>query len=75
MASYESHESYMVNRTREEEEKLGITTMYNNMRLTKEVEELKGRVKQLETDMAYKQRVTYASSPEEQRIYDLRQTD
>ena len=49
--------------------------MYNNMRLTKEVEELKGRIKQLETDMAYKQRITYASSPEEQRIYDLRKTD
>ncbi len=72
MASYES---YMVNRIKEEEEKLGTTTMYNNMRLTKEVEELKGRIKQLETDMAYKQHITYATSPEEQRIYDLRKTD
>ncbi len=72
MASYES---YMVNRIKEEEEKLGTTTMYNNMRLTKEVEELKGRIKQLETDMAYRQRITYATSPEEQRIYDLRKTD
>jgi hypothetical protein len=65
----------MVNRIKEEEEKLGTTTMYNNMRLTKEVEELKGRIKQLETDMAYKQHITYATSPEEQRIYDLRKTD
>ena len=72
MASYES---YMVNRIKEEDEKLGTTTMYNNMRLTKEVEELKGRIKQLETDMAYRQRITYATSPEEQRIYDLRKTD
>ena len=55
MASYES---YMVNRIKEEEEKSGTTTMYNNIRLTKEVEELKSRIKQLETDMAYN---TYAS--------------
>lgn len=55
-----------------EERKLGYNTEYNNMRLTKEIEELKGRIKQLETDMAYQ---TYATSPEEQRIYDLRKTD
>mgnify|MGYP003135286275 FL=1 len=72
MASYESS---MVKRIREEEEKSGHITMYNNIRLTKEVEELKGRIKQLETDMAYRQHITYASSPEEQRIYDLRKTD
>lgn len=51
---------------------LGENVEYNNMRLTKEIEELKGRIKQLETDMAYQ---TYATSPEEQRIYDLRRTD
>ena len=38
MASYESS---MVKRIREEEEKSGHITMYNNIRLTKEVEELK----------------------------------
>ena len=55
-----------------EERKLGYNTEYNNMRLTREIEELKGRIKQLETDMAYQ---AYATSPEEQRIYDLRKTD
>ena len=70
MASYEK---YMTDRLKEEES--GSITMYNNIRLTKEVEELKGRIKQLETDMAYKQHIKYASSPEEQRIYDLRKTD
>ena len=70
MASYEK---YMTDRLKEEES--GSITMYNNIRLTKEVEELKGRIKQLETDMAYKQHITYASSPEEQRIYDSRKTD
>ena len=48
MASYEK---YMTDRLKEEES--GSITMYNNIRLTKEVEELKGRIKQLETDMAY----------------------
>ena len=65
-----SYEKYMTDRLKEEES--GSITMYNNIRLTKEVEELKGRIKQLETDMAYN---TYATSPEEQRIYDLRKTD
>ena len=51
---------------------VGENVEYTNMRLSKEVEELKGRIKQLETDMAYQ---TYATSPEEQRIYDLRKTD
>jgi len=67
MASYEK---YMTDRLKEEES--GSITMYNNIRLTKEVQELKNRIKQLETDMAYN---TYATSPEEQRIYDLRKTD
>ena len=56
----------------QQESQLGVNTEYNNMRLTREIEELKGRIKQLETDMAYQ---TYAKSPEEQRIYDLRRTD
>jgi arginine repressor len=51
---------------------VGENVEYTNMRLSKELEELKGRIKQLETDMAYQ---TYATSPEEQRIYDLRKTD
>lgn len=55
-----------------EEKVLGVNTEYNNMRLTAEIEQLKNRIKQLETDMAYQ---TYATSPEEQRIYDLRRTD
>lgn len=67
-----SYEAYMVKRMKEEDAKLGVNTEYNNMRLTKEIEDLKGRIKQLETDMAYN---TYATSPEEQRIYDLRRTD
>lgn len=65
-----SYEKYMTDRLKEEES--GSITMYNNLRLTKEVQELKNRIKQLETDMAYN---TYATSPEEQRIYDLRKTD
>lgn len=55
-----------------EDRVLGVNTEYNNMRLTAEIEQLKNRIKQLETDMAYQ---TYAISPEEQRIYDLRRTD
>ena len=65
-----SYEKYMTDRLKEEES--GSITMYNNIRLTKEVQELKNRIKQLETDMAYN---TYATSPEEQRIYDLRKSD
>ena len=35
------------------EEQLGITTQYSNMRLTREITELKERLKRLETDMAH----------------------
>ena len=52
-----------------EERVLGENVEYTNMRLTKEIEELKNRIKTLETDMAY---TAYATSPEEQRIYDLK---
>lgn len=50
----------------------GVNTEYTNMRLTKELEELKERLKKVETDMAYTQKVRFAQSPEEQRIYDLK---
>jgi len=50
-----------------EERELGVDTEY--MRLTAEINQLKDRIKQLETDMAY---TAYATSPEEQRIYDLK---
>jgi hypothetical protein len=68
--THESHETYMKRRLKEEN--IGVNTEYTNMRLTAEIEQLKNRIKQLETDMAYN---TYATSPEEQRIYDLRRTD
>ena len=63
----ERHEDYMKRRLREEG--IGVNTEYTNMRLTKEIEELKNRIKTLETDMAY---TAYATSQEEQRIYDLK---
>ena len=66
----ERHEDYMKRRLHEEG--IGVNTEYTNMRLTKEIEELKDRIKTLEADMAY---TAYATSPEEQRIYDLRQKD
>ena len=53
------------------EEQLGVNIEYNNMRLTREVEDLKERLKKLETDMAYTQKIRF-QSPEEQRIYDLK---
>jgi len=53
----------------QEENVLGQNVEYTNMKLTREIEELKNRIKQLETDMAY---TAYATSPEEQRIYDLK---
>ena len=68
----EGHEDYMKRRMAEESK--GRTTgdvynEYSNLRLTKEIEELKERLKRVETDMAY---TAYATSPEEQRIYDLK---
>jgi len=54
---------------------VGENVEYTNMRLSKEVEDLKERLKKVETDMAYTQKIRFAQSPEEQRIYDLRQTD
>lgn len=51
---------------------LGENVEYTNMRLTKEVEDLKKRLKKIEVDMAYTQKVKFAESPEEQKIYDLK---
>jgi hypothetical protein len=49
---YESHEDYMKRRIHEEEDasrKLGVNVEYNNMRLTKEIVELKKEIKRLQT--------------------------
>lgn len=46
---YESHEDYMKRRMREEDAELGISIEYNNMRLTKEIIELKEEIKRLQT--------------------------
>jgi len=37
----------------------GLTTEYTNMRLTREVTEMKERLKRLETDMAYTQKIRF----------------
>jgi len=73
MSSYESTDAFL-SRKFKEETMPGKNAYYTNMRLTAEVEELKNRIKQLETDMAYNNNLR-AISPEEQRIYDLRRTD
>jgi hypothetical protein len=52
-----------------EDRVVGENVEYTNMKLTREIEDLKNRIKTLETDMAY---TAYATSPEEQRIYDLK---
>ena len=74
---HEGHEDYMKRKMTEESK--GRTTgdvynEYSNLRLTKEIEELKERLKRVETDMAYTQKIRFvdAESPEEQKIYDLR---
>ena len=50
---YESHEDYMKRRMREEDAltsaDLGVSIEYNNMRLTKEIIELKKEIKRLQT--------------------------
>ena len=56
-----------------QEEGLGYVE-YNNRRLTNEILELQDRIKRLETDMAYTQKIRLvAESPEEQKIYDLKE--
>jgi len=53
---------------------VGENVEYTNMRLSKEVEDLKERLKKVETDMAYTQKIRFvAESPEEQKIYDLKE--
>ena len=47
-------------------------TSYSNIQLTNEIEDLKQRLKKVETDMAYTQKIRFAQSPEEQRINDIR---
>jgi len=47
-------------------------TSYSNIQLTNEIEDLKERLKKVETDMAYTQKIRFAQSPEEQKIYDLK---
>ena len=37
----------------EEERRLGVNVEYNNMRLTKELEEVKEDIKKLQIDLAY----------------------
>jgi len=59
----------------EESAKNPIVTVHT---LRKQIDEMKERIKKLETDMAYSQHSqneVSASSPEEQRIYELRRTD
>ena len=57
----ERHEEYMKRMIREEDkQRENIIVSYNNTRLTKELEELKNRVKTLETDMAYKLAVDHS---------------
>ena len=56
-----------------QEEGLGYVE-YNNRRLTNEILELQDRIKRLETDMAYTQKIRFvAESPEEQKIYDRKE--
>ena len=42
-----------IRRKFEEERQLGINVEYNNMRLTKELEEVKEDIKKLQIDLAY----------------------
>ena len=42
-----------IRRKFEEERQLGINVEYNNMRLTKELEEIKEDIKKLQIDLAY----------------------
>ena len=76
---HESYEEYMKRRTREEDAKMAqnapveaIDRIVN--RIIDKLDLLEERMKTVETDLAYQKR-PYATSPEEQRIYDLRQTD
>lgn len=52
-----------------------VPMAYNNVQLTNEIEDLKERLKKVETDMAYTQKIRFAQSPEEQRINEIRNID
>jgi hypothetical protein len=43
----------MSRRIKEEDSKLGVNTEYTNMRLTKELEEVRKDIKQLQIDVAH----------------------
>ena len=65
-----SYEKYMTDRLKEEED----TSIYrSNMQLSADLEQAKADIRKLQEDMAHlvKNR-NFASSPEEQRIYDLK---
>jgi hypothetical protein len=53
MTLSERHEEYMTRRIREEDAKYGVNVEYNNMRLTKELLEIKEDIKKLQIDLAY----------------------
>tara|TARA_B100000900_G_C20394525_1_gene640072 strand:+ start:516 stop:716 length:201 start_codon:yes stop_codon:yes gene_type:complete len=57
---HERHEDYMKRRMAEEANTTGdLYNEFSNLRLTKEVEELKERLKRVETDMAYTQKIRF----------------
>ena len=57
---YEHHEDYMKRRMAEEANTTGDRYKeFSNLRLTKEIEELKERLKRVETDMAYTQKIRF----------------
>lgn len=76
MSSYESHEQYMTRRIKEEDEKIGVNTEFNNLRLTRELMDIREDIKQLQIDIAYMMQKYDAplikrsrqSSPEEIKI-------
>ena len=64
-----SYEKYMTDRLREED----TSTYRSNMQLSVDLEQAQADIRKLQEDMAHlvKNR-NVASSPEEQRIYDLK---
>ena len=64
-----SYEKYMTDRLKEED----TLTYRSNMQLSADLEQAQADIRKLQEDMAHlvKNR-NFASSPEEQRIYDLK---
>lgn len=64
-----SYEKYMTDRLKEED----TSTYRSNMQLSVDLEQAQADIRKLQEDMAHlvKNR-NFASSPEEQRIYDLK---